>query len=133
MLTNALSQWIERTVTLRQRARRAGHDADRSLVRKAFKQWQGRLFQCQEDLSLVDSFRDVKEEEGTMRYFRKWRNIAKRNRLLRLRLAEYTSSENRALLSGYFEHWLDRTKEQSLVVEVCDCLDCCGTCNLDLC
>lgn len=114
----ALRTWTNRVIDIK--ARNLSVSAERStvLVSEAFSRWRRLTVRHVEDLSLVDSFVEVQDEQLGKRYFRQWLVRLRRDRGLKDLLAVKLSEDKQNLLAGCFERWADRFRESQLVHEV---------------
>lgn len=119
IVSSALKSWTNRVIELRSRVLTITHERDSRLLQGAMSHWVNRAQQCSENLSLVDSFIEVQEEDILRIRFRKWASNAKRKRLLRERLEQKLEENHQNLLTGAFDHWVDRYREGKLVYQVC--------------
>lgn len=118
IMSNALSSWTNRVIELRARALTVTQDRNTRLLQGAFSRWLGKSRQNIENLSLVDSFIDVQEEELLRSRFRKWHASAKRKAYLRQLLLEKLEDDERNLVAGVFDRWVDVYKERQLIDQV---------------
>lgn len=103
-----------------QRSQEIEAEASRGLhlTKLAFSKWHTKLHTYAEDQSLVESFRDVKEEELVKRYFRRWSSSARKKKVLKERYEGWKIEKREALLEDCFSRWYDRTRESQLIEEV---------------
>ena len=120
-------------VELRSRALEVQAHYDQNLLRSIFVKWTDQGIQHGEDLSLVESFRDVKEEgeshitltilaksdqlsiELHRKVFRHWLYSTRKNLELSRKLERRLEEENRATVEVVWEKWRDRLGESRLV------------------
>lgn len=117
-MTNVLKHWTDRVIAQRSQELEAQASRGFRLTKLAFSKWHTKLHIYAEDQSLVESFRDVKEEECIMRYFRRWSMAARKKKVLKERFEDWTTEKKEALLQGCVSRWYDRTRESQLVEEV---------------
>lgn len=117
-MTNALKHWTDRVIAQRSRELEAEASRGFHLTKLAFSKWHTKLYVYAEDQSLVESFRDVKEEECIKRYFKRWSMAARKKKVLKERYEDWTRGKRETLLQGCFSNWYDRTRESKLVEEV---------------
>lgn len=83
-----------------------------------FSHWLNKSRQNIENLSLVDSFIEVQEEELLHNKFRKWLSNTRRKTRLRELLEIKMEDDKRNLLAGVFDRWFDVYKERQLIDQV---------------
>ena len=135
MLGDALSKWTSRVVDLRSRAMEVQAHYDQKLLRSLFVKWTDQCIQHGDDLSLVESFRDVKEEGQSLnssnnrifaishrvatelhrKVFRHWLYATRKNLELSRKLERKLAEDNRATLEALWEKWRDRFGESALL------------------
>ena len=108
---------------------------DQKLLRSLFVEWTDQCIQHGDDLSLVESFRDVKEEGESLnssknridaishyfaaelhrKVFRHWLYSTRKNLELSRKLERKLVEDNRATLEIVWEKWRDRFGESALL------------------
>lgn len=117
-MSNALSSWTNRVIELRARALTVTQDRNTRMMQTAFSHWLSKSRQNIENLSLVDSFIEVQEEELLRNRFRKWHASAKKKGYLRDLLQRKLEDDERNLVAGVFDRWVDVYKERQLIDQV---------------
>lgn len=119
LLHSALRTWTDRVIDIRARELSVSTNRANELVSKAFARWRSLTARHAEDLSLVDSFVEVQDEQLGKRYFRRWLVRTRKEKALKQLLEEKLEEDKRNLLAGCYERWTDRFHENQLLAEVC--------------
>ncbi|KZT57039.1 hypothetical protein CALCODRAFT_496703 [Calocera cornea HHB12733] len=109
-----LSKWVLRTADIRLQNMRAAEESDAKLLRGTLNNWMERMLYHQENVSLMQSFRDVKQEDELRRTFHQWLRLANRSRARRKRLQRREQESKLATMSVAWEVWRDRFRENQL-------------------
>ncbi|KAJ3519427.1 hypothetical protein NM688_g9302 [Phlebia brevispora] len=116
IMTNALNHWTNRVVDIKFRELEVGQQSDREVQAAAFKKWKELCIRHVEELSLMESYKDVKREaaESMRRVFYRWLNAARQARHKRLLLQE---KEEQLKLTKVAHAW-DKWREQYLAIRL---------------
>jgi protein SFI1 len=114
----SLRKWTNRVIDIRARELSVSADRSNALRANTFSRWRAITVRHAEDLSLVDSFVEVQDEQLSKRYFRRWLTKARRDRALRALLKQKLQDDEQALIVGCFDRWTDRLRENQLIQEV---------------
>jgi protein SFI1 len=118
ILSTALNSWTNRVIELRARLITVSTSRDTTILRQSFNKWSTKSRQNIENLSLVDSFIEIQEEDLLRNRFRKWHASMKRKINLRDRLELKLKEDEEALKAGVLERWIDAFKERQLIEQV---------------
>jgi len=117
-MSNALSTWTNRVIELRARSISVTQTREIQILRNSFSHWLSKSRQNIENLSLVDNFIELQQEEMIRGKFRKWLSSTRRKIKLRLLLEEKLENDDKNLVSGVFDHWFDIHQERQLIDKV---------------
>lgn len=113
-LSGVLSRWTNRVIEIKLRELEVAQSNDRALVTTAFKKWKGVCIRHVEELSLMESYQDVKREENMRRMFYKWLAAARTARNRRVVLQENEKEMQRYRLAAAWDKWRGRFQGERL-------------------
>ncbi|KZO95772.1 hypothetical protein CALVIDRAFT_151378 [Calocera viscosa TUFC12733] len=109
-----LSKWVIRTADIKLQMMRAAEASDAKLLRDMVMNWIDRMQCHNENVSLMQSFRDVKQEDELRRTFHHWLRLGRRSRARRRRLQRREQESKLATMSVAWEAWRERFRERQL-------------------
>ncbi|KZT26251.1 hypothetical protein NEOLEDRAFT_1155765 [Neolentinus lepideus HHB14362 ss-1] len=114
VMGDTLSHWINRVVDVKDREILVSQRYQQRLLFSAFAKWKNIRARHVEDLSLMESYQDVKREETIRRTFHKWLSVARATRHRRKVLQEKEAEIKLASLASAWDKWRDRFKDEKL-------------------
>ncbi|TFY83893.1 hypothetical protein EWM64_g113 [Hericium alpestre] len=114
ILKSSLSQWTNCVIALKLREIEVAQKNDKVLVLSAFNKWKGVCIRHVEELSLMESYQDVKREESMRRMFNKWLAAARTARNRRITLAQKEAEMKRYRLTAAWDKFRGRFRDEQL-------------------
>ncbi|KAF8590581.1 hypothetical protein K439DRAFT_1329550 [Ramaria rubella] len=114
LLRDAVQHWTDRVVLIKLRELDAVEQRDREILSVALTKWKDTSLRHVENLSLANSFQDVKREDTLRRMFIKWLAAARKSNTCRTRLAEREHELRLETLAAAWEAWRDHFREIGL-------------------
>ncbi|ESK93040.1 spindle pole body duplication -related protein [Moniliophthora roreri MCA 2997] len=118
ILNDALQYWTLRVVEIKDRelrvAQEVAHHTKETLLTTAFNKWKRVYARHEEELSLMQSYQDIKREEKFKRIFYRWLAAARVARHRRLALQEREEERRIATLMIFWDKWRERYKDARL-------------------
>ncbi|KAF8481539.1 Sfi1 spindle body protein-domain-containing protein [Gautieria morchelliformis] len=114
LLVTIVQHWTNRVVFIKLRQIDTTEQHDREIAGVVFTKWRDKCLRHVENLSLVNSFQDVKREDTLRRMFIKWLAAARKSKSRRMRLAEREDELRLEILAAAWEAWRDRFRENRL-------------------
>ncbi|PWN50649.1 hypothetical protein IE53DRAFT_387029 [Violaceomyces palustris] len=110
----AFSAWLERVIERRNRELQTTEDRNKKLVHNAFYVWVEACLRHDDILNLMQSYRDVKQEEMLRRIFVNWLAAMRARRSRRERAERLIAERRSELLAKAWQAWRDRYVEAIL-------------------
>ncbi|KAJ9116344.1 hypothetical protein QFC22_004784 [Naganishia vaughanmartiniae] len=108
------AHWMTRLIDIKDRAHNVASNADRVLIRDAFQSWTRATVKQGEALSLMHSFRYVRQQEQLHKIFHHWHFAYKEHRARRQILENKLERDRLAVLTSTFGQWRYRIREGEL-------------------
>ncbi|EGO20886.1 hypothetical protein SERLADRAFT_452027 [Serpula lacrymans var. lacrymans S7.9] len=109
-----LSLWTNRVIEIKLRELEVSQRISNVLVMSAFKKWKTVCLRHVEELSLMESYQDVKREENIRRMFNRWLNASRSSRYRRQTLQQKEDDMKRAAIAVSWDKWRGRFKDERL-------------------
>ncbi|KIP09496.1 hypothetical protein PHLGIDRAFT_116291 [Phlebiopsis gigantea 11061_1 CR5-6] len=107
-MTETLNHWTNRVADNKFREFDTSARYQNTLTAAAFKKWKALCIRHVEELSLMESYQDVKREENMRRMFYRWLNAARKVRHRRLLLQQKEEELKFAVVAGAWDRWRER-------------------------
>ncbi|EIN07385.1 hypothetical protein PUNSTDRAFT_121511 [Punctularia strigosozonata HHB-11173 SS5] len=114
IVRDALKRWLDRTVEIKSREIDVVVRRERLIVGNAFMKWKAVCLRHVEELSLLESYQDVKREEMIRRMFHRWLQSARAARHRRITLQRKEEELRCAIITMAWEQWRGRFKTMRL-------------------
>ncbi|KAI0306384.1 hypothetical protein B0F90DRAFT_1814293 [Multifurca ochricompacta] len=114
-LKDVLSRWTNRVIAVKLRELEVVQQKDKAIVLSAFCKWKKVCIRHAEELSLMESYQDVKREENMRRMFYKWLTAARKVRHKRVKLQEREVEMRRIQLEAAWDKWRGRFQTENLL------------------
>ncbi|KIY69989.1 hypothetical protein CYLTODRAFT_442301 [Cylindrobasidium torrendii FP15055 ss-10] len=114
ILGDILAQWTDRVIEIKEREIEVRQRYEIGLLVNAFTKWKHICLRHVEDLSLMESYREVKREDQVRRMFFQWLSAARAARHRKLLLQRLEDEKKLTLLSGAWERWTEKFRDQQL-------------------
>ncbi|KAI0934407.1 hypothetical protein AcV5_006256 [Taiwanofungus camphoratus] len=111
IMTNALILWTNRVADSKFRELETTQKLEKKLLTTAFKKWKTLCIRHVEELSLMESYQDVKREENMRRMFYRWLTAARQARHRRLYLQEKEEEMKLTVVAGAWDKWRERFQD----------------------
>ncbi|KAI0341741.1 hypothetical protein BDW22DRAFT_1485199 [Trametopsis cervina] len=108
IMTTVLTQWTNRVADLKFRELEVSSRYQNAVVATAFKKWKNICIRHVEELSLMESYQDVKREENMRRMFNRWLTATRKSRHRRLLLQEKEDELKLAIVAGAWDRWREQ-------------------------
>ncbi|KAI0693271.1 hypothetical protein BC835DRAFT_1354288 [Cytidiella melzeri] len=108
ILAVALTHWTNRVADLKFRELEVASRYDKTTLAAAFKKWKGVCIRHVEELSLMESYQDVKREESMRKMFYRWLASARKSRHRRLLLQQKEEELQLTVVAGAWDAWRER-------------------------
>ncbi|TFY63971.1 hypothetical protein EVJ58_g2926 [Rhodofomes roseus] len=108
IITAALSHWLNRVVDIKDRELEVAQMRDKRVLCASFKKWKALCIRHVEELSLMESYQDIKREENMRRMFYRWLAAAKKARHRRLYLQQREDELKTTVLAAAWDKWRER-------------------------
>ncbi|KZT68998.1 hypothetical protein DAEQUDRAFT_765781 [Daedalea quercina L-15889] len=108
IMSTALSLWLNRVVDIKDRELEVIQMRDRRLLSTSFMQWKALCIRHVEELSLMESYQDVKREENMRRMFYRWLTAARKARHRRLYLQQKEDELKSTVIAAAWDKWRER-------------------------
>ncbi|KAK0240195.1 CTLH/CRA C-terminal to lish motif domain-containing protein [Armillaria nabsnona] len=117
ILRSALTQWTNRVIDVKLQELEVTQRHEVGILhteRAAFSKWKRICIRHVEDLSLMESYRDVKREDNVRRIFHQWLAAARAARHRRLLLQRREDEVKLATMEMAWDKWRDKFKDDQL-------------------
>ncbi|KAK0210699.1 CTLH/CRA C-terminal to lish motif domain-containing protein [Desarmillaria ectypa] len=117
ILRSALTQWTNRVIDVKLQELEVTQRHEVGILhteRAAFNKWKRICIRHVEELSLMESFRDVKREDNIRRIFHQWLAAARAARHRRLLLQRREDEVKLATMEMAWDKWRDKFKDDQL-------------------
>ncbi|CCL99150.1 uncharacterized protein FIBRA_01165 [Fibroporia radiculosa] len=111
IMTNALTYWTNRVVDIKDRELQVSQKKDGKILSSAFKKWKALCIRHVEELSLMESYQDVKREENMRRMFYRWLTAARHARHRRLYLQQKEDELKLTFAAAAWDKWRERFQD----------------------
>ncbi|KAI0093593.1 hypothetical protein BDY19DRAFT_989156 [Irpex rosettiformis] len=108
IVSEALTRWTNRVADMKFRELEVSSQADRKGLTIAFKKWKNVCIRHVEELSLMESYQDVKREENMRKMFYRWHSAARKSRHRRLLLQQKEEELKMTIIAGAWDKWRER-------------------------
>lgn len=108
IMTQSLTHWVNRVVDIKDRELEVDQQYRRKLLAGSFKKWKALCIRHVEELSLMESYQDVKREENMRRMFYKWLAGARNARHRRLYLQQKEDEMKMTVIAAAWDKWRER-------------------------
>ncbi|RDX56891.1 hypothetical protein OH76DRAFT_1370055 [Lentinus brumalis] len=108
LMTDALRHWTTRVADCKFRELETTQNYQRKLVVNAFKKWKAVRKRHVDELSLMESYQDIKREENMRKMFYRWLAAAKKARHKRLQLRAKEEEFKLTVVAGAWDKWRER-------------------------
>ncbi|RPD79963.1 hypothetical protein L226DRAFT_550172 [Lentinus tigrinus ALCF2SS1-7] len=108
IMTSTLRHWTTRVADLKFRELETTHNYQKKLVLNAFKKWKAACKRHVDELSLMESYQDIKREENMRKMFYRWLAAAKKARHKRLQLQAREEEFKLTVVAGAWDKWRER-------------------------
>ncbi|KAJ9099155.1 hypothetical protein QFC21_004034 [Naganishia friedmannii] len=108
------AHWMTRLIDIKDRAHEVASNANRVLIRDAFHSWTRATVKQGEALSLMHSFRYVRQQERLHKIFHHWHFAFKEHKARRQILENKLERDRLAVLANTFGQWRYRIREGEL-------------------
>ncbi|KAI0302238.1 Sfi1 spindle body protein-domain-containing protein [Russula brevipes] len=115
VLKYALGHWTNRVIVVKLRELEVVQQKNRAIVSSAFCKWKKVCIRHVEELSLMESYQDVKREENMRRMFYKWLTAARKVRHKRVTLQEREQEFQKIRQEAAWDKWRGRFQEEKLL------------------
>ncbi|KAI0273395.1 hypothetical protein BC834DRAFT_921486 [Gloeopeniophorella convolvens] len=115
VLKDALGHWTNRVIAVKLRELEVVQQRDKTIVLSAFIKWKKVCIRHAEELSLMESYQEVKREENMRRMFSKWLAATRRVRHRRMILHEKENEMQRIQLENAWDKWRGRFEAERLL------------------
>lgn len=113
-MRSALSIWIGRVVELKERELVTREHADRQLVAKLFDRWRNKYDKLQEDISLLENFVLIRQQNEARSIFVQWYNSMQRRRYMAHAEEAMTSAVALTTVCTVWDIWREKFLEHRL-------------------
>ncbi|PBK78094.1 hypothetical protein ARMSODRAFT_991560 [Armillaria solidipes] len=114
ILRSALTQWTNRVIDVKLQELEVTQRHEVGILQAAFNKWKRICIRHVEDLSLMESYRDVKREDNVRRIFHQWLAAARAARHRRLLLQRREDEVKLATMEMAWDKWRDKFKDDQL-------------------
>ncbi|KAK0197165.1 hypothetical protein F5146DRAFT_1099463 [Armillaria mellea] len=114
ILRSALTQWTNRVIDVKLQELEVTQRHEVGILQAAFNKWKRICIRHVEDLSLMESYRDVKREDNIRRIFHQWLAAARAARHRRLLLQRREDEVKLATMEIAWDKWRDKFKDDQL-------------------
>ncbi|KAI0721662.1 hypothetical protein C8T65DRAFT_800148 [Cerioporus squamosus] len=108
LMTDTLRHWTTRVADFKFRELETAQTYQRKLVVNAFKKWKAVCKRHADELSLMESYQDIKREENMRKMFYRWLAAAKKARHKRLQLQAKEEEFKLTVVAGAWDKWRER-------------------------
>ncbi|TBU50663.1 hypothetical protein BD309DRAFT_944429 [Dichomitus squalens] len=108
IMTNSLRHWISRVADLKFRELETIQHRDQALVWRAYEKWKAVCRRHVHELSLMESYQDVKRADNMRKFFIRWLTAARKARHRRLQLQEREEEFKLMTVASTFDKWRER-------------------------
>ncbi|KAI6045673.1 Sfi1 spindle body protein-domain-containing protein [Pisolithus marmoratus] len=114
LITDALAEWTNRVIEIKLRELEVEQKYSHALKTFAFTKWKNVCLRHVEDLSLMESYLDIKRAETMRRTFHRWLALARARRQRRTILRERELTFIRASLQSTWDRWREKFIKEKL-------------------
>ncbi|OSD01620.1 hypothetical protein PYCCODRAFT_1445611 [Trametes coccinea BRFM310] len=111
VMAEALTQWTNRVADVKFQELEMTQRYNRALVSRAFKKWKALCKRHVDELSLMESYQDVKREENMRKMFYRWLAAARKARRRRLYLQEKEDEFKLTIVAAAWDKWRERFQD----------------------
>ncbi|GBE82341.1 hypothetical protein SCP_0407250 [Sparassis crispa] len=111
ILSGALTHWTNHVANIKFRELETTQKVESTILANAFKKWKGLCIRHVEELSLMESYQDVKREENMRRMFYRWLTAARKVRHRRLYLQEKEEEMKLTVVAAAWDKWRERFQD----------------------
>ncbi|KAI0664914.1 Sfi1 spindle body protein-domain-containing protein [Cubamyces menziesii] len=108
IMTEALTHWTSRVADIKFQELEMAQKYDRALVLRSYKKWKALCKRHVDELSLMESYQDVKREENMRKMFYRWLAAARKARHRRLYLQEREDEFKLTVVAAAWDKWRER-------------------------
>ncbi|KAI1795981.1 hypothetical protein LXA43DRAFT_697884 [Ganoderma leucocontextum] len=108
IVTNALRHWTTRVADLKFRELETIQHRDQAVIFRAYEKWKAVCKRHVHELSLMESYQDVKRAENMRKVFVRWLTAARKARHRRLHLQEKEEEFKLMTVASAFDKWRER-------------------------
>ncbi|KAI8998736.1 Sfi1 spindle body protein-domain-containing protein [Trametes punicea] len=111
IMTTILAHWTNRVADIKFRELEMTQKYEKTLVSRAFKKWKALCKRHVDELSLMESYQDVKREENMRKMFYRWLAAARKARHRRLYLQEKEDEFKLTVVAAAWDKWRERFQD----------------------
>ncbi|KAI0361981.1 hypothetical protein OH77DRAFT_1388452 [Trametes cingulata] len=111
VMTETLTQWTTRVADIKFRELETTQKYEKALVVRSFKKWKALCKRHVDELSLMESYQDVKREENMRKMFYRWLAAARKARHRRLYLQEKEEEFKLTVVAAAWDKWRERFQD----------------------
>ncbi|KAH8106712.1 Sfi1 spindle body protein-domain-containing protein [Cristinia sonorae] len=114
IMSSTLTHWTNTVADFKFRELETSQRYDQAITTAAFKKWKDLCIRHVEELSLMESYQDVKREENMRRIFYRWLNAARMSRHRRMVLQEREEQMKLSVVASAWDKWRERYQDTRL-------------------
>ncbi|OBZ75311.1 hypothetical protein A0H81_04427 [Grifola frondosa] len=111
VMMDALAHWTNRVADLKFSELEVTQRYEKAILASAFKKWKALCIRHVEELSLMESYQDVKREENMRRMFYRWLAAARKSRHRRLYLQQKEDEMKLTAVAAAWDRWRERFQD----------------------
>ncbi|GAC99844.1 potential spindle pole body-associated protein [Pseudozyma hubeiensis SY62] len=112
-----LQQWVAKIIEVRNRELEVKEQRQRRLLKAALYAWIEACLRHDDQLALMNSYIDVKEEERKRQTFAHWLTFAREQKDRREKAEALEASRRERMLATSWNNWRDKLKERALAMQ----------------
>ncbi|THH32104.1 hypothetical protein EUX98_g2082 [Antrodiella citrinella] len=114
IMSSTLTHWTNTVADHKFRELETAQRFEQGVATAAFKKWKDLCIRHVEELSLMESYQDVKREEHMRRMFYRWLAAARKSRHRRLLLLEREEQLKMTVVASAWDKWRERFQDTRL-------------------
>ncbi|THU99321.1 hypothetical protein K435DRAFT_751904 [Dendrothele bispora CBS 962.96] len=114
ILRTTLTHWTNRVIDMKVRELEVAQHSEMQILVGAFTKWKRIRSRHMEELSLMESYQEVRRQEHVRRLFHHWLNAARTSRNRRILLATQEEEMKLRTIAEAWDKWRERFKDERL-------------------
>ncbi|KAG8958073.1 hypothetical protein FRC03_009479 [Tulasnella sp. 419] len=114
IMSESLNTWISRVVDIKSNELRVSDEYDTRLMKMAVTRWKQVRARHIEEMSLMQSYHDVKRDDLARRVFLKWLGTTRKSVHRRRKLEQKEEENKHLVLVNAWQKWREKYKEREL-------------------